>query len=172
MRRGRRNDLFDQPLVPIAAVVGVIAVIAIAAFFFMGSGSTGGDAASNPSSSASSGNSPATPAPLVSGTVDPSKIKEQPTVTIPANGTYVRVNYIGSFSGEYGIPGEMLTARNSGDRAFAIENANGTVTATFKKLDGSTKQHVLTVEIWKNGKLLKSDTTTEPYGEVSISSPV
>lgn len=172
MRRGRRHDIFDQPLVPIAAVIGVIAVIAIAVFFFMGSGSTGGDATSPQSSSASSGSSPATPAPLVSGTVDPSKIREQPTVTIPANGTYVRVNYIGSFSGEYGMPGALLTARNSGDRAFEVENATGTVSALFKKLDGSTKQHALTVEIWKNGKILKSDTTTEPYGEVSISSAV
>jgi hypothetical protein len=165
MRRGRRRqDIFDQPWVPIAAVIGVIAVIAIAIFFFMGLGGSG-DQAAGPSSP-STGSTPSASGTISTG-IDPSQIRELPTVTVPAQGTFVKVSYLGSFSGEYGMDGEMITARDSGDRVYEIENANRTITAVFKKLDSSTK-HDLTVEIWKDGKVMKFDTTTSPYGEVSV----
>jgi hypothetical protein len=172
MRRGRRNDIFDQPWVPIAAVIGVIAVIAIAAFFFLGIGSSGGQAASSasPSSAASSsGSSSSASVPVSSGKIDTTKIKDLPTVTVPTTGTYVKVTYIASFSGEYGMDGAMVTIRDSGEKAYLIENANRTVSAVFKKLDGSTKMHEIKAEIWKDGKVMKYATNTSPYGEVRIS---
>ena len=167
MRRGRRHDIFDQPWVPIAAVIGVIAVIAIAAFFFLGGSGSAGDSATPASPTSSSGSSSGASPALTQG-IDTAKIKELPTVVVPSTGTFVKVTYIGSFSGEYGMEGEMVTARDSGEKAYEIENANRTVSATFKKLDGSTKLHELKVEIWKDGRVLKFASNTSPYGEVSV----
>lgn len=170
MRR-RHNDPWDQPWVTIAAIVGIIAVIVIAAFFFFGSGgSTGQPAASGVPSATSGSSSSATSA---SATLNPTAIKEQPTITVPVTGVWVKVSYLGSFSGKYGpSDGAMITATDSGDKAYEIVNATGTVTATFRKTDTSTKPHDLTVEIWKNGKVLKFDTSSAPRGEVSVSYPL
>ncbi|NMB79105.1 MAG: hypothetical protein GYA23_08430 [Methanomicrobiales archaeon] len=170
MRRGRRNDIFDQPWVPIAAVIGVVAVIAIAAFFFMGGFGSGGESqapAATTTSSGSTGSSSSSP--VASGTVNPAVIKTQAPVSVPSEGVFVRVDYIGSFSGTYGMDRSMETAKDSGTRLYEIPGATGTVSASFKKTDTSTKPHELTVEIYKNGKVLKFDKTTEPKGEVTVS---
>jgi hypothetical protein len=166
MRR-RQRDLFDQPWVPIAAVIGVIAVIVIAVFFFMGIGGSSGQPAASGSSAASAGSSLPAGA-LSSTTINPAAIVTQPTVTVPANGVFVKVSYIGSFSGTYGGNGDVLNATDSGDRVYEIVNANGTISAKFKKTDSSTKAHDLTVEIWKNGKVLKFGTNASTHGEVSV----
>jgi hypothetical protein len=167
MRRGRRHDIFDQPWVPIAAVIGVVAVIAIAAFFFLGGGGSAGSSAA-PTTPASTGGSSAAKV-AVTGTINPAAIKEQKTISVPAEGVYVKVSYLGSFSGSYGTEGALVTARDSGEKIYPIENANGTLSATFKKTDTSTKQHDLTVEIWKDGKVLKFEKNLSPGGEVSLS---
>jgi hypothetical protein len=96
-------------------------------------------------------------------------IKETPAPVIPPTGVYVHVNYLGGFKGSYGIP-DMLTTvpGNSGDRIWEVENAtNSSVQATFEKLDGSS--HELLVEIYKDGKLLTSGTTTVGHGSVALS---
>jgi zinc-ribbon domain len=95
-------------------------------------------------------------------------IKETPAAVIPPTGVYVHVNYMGGFKGSYGIP-DMITTEpgNSGDRVWEVENATGTVQATFEKLDGSS--HELLVEIYKNGKVLTSGTTTVGHGSVTLS---
>jgi len=176
MRRGRRgHDIFDQPWVPIAAVIGVIAVIAIAAFFFLGSGSSDGQATpgTSTSSSGTSGSSSSGAATGVkSGTIDTSKIKDLPTVNIPSTGTYVKVSYIGGFTGQYGMDGAMVSVTDSGERSYEVVNATGLVSATFKKADSSTKTHELKVEIWKDGKVLKYDSTTAPKGSVTVAQTV
>ena len=173
MRRGRRHDIFDQPWVPIAAVIGVVAVIAIATFFFLGGGSSGGSPAATASPSPSTATAGSSSSGVkASGTLNPSTIKEQPTVTVPVQGVYVKVSYIGSFSGSYGMEGTMVTATNSGERAYEVGNATGPVTASFRKTDSSTKPHELRVEIWKDGKVLKFDSTTAPKGEVTVTQTV
>lgn len=169
MRR-RHNDPWDQPWVTIAAIVGVIAVIVIAAFFFFGSGGSTSQPAASGSPSAPGGSSSSAPA---SATLSPSAIKEQPTITVPATGVWVKVSYLGSFSGQYGpSDGAIVSAQDSGDKVYEVVNATGTVTATFKKTDSSTKPHDLTVEIWKDGKVLKFDKSSAPKGEVSVSYPL
>ena len=82
-------------------------------------------------------------------------IKPTIAVTIPPTGVFVKVSYIGSFSGAYGTNGAMVNVKNSGDRLYEVVNATGNITASFSKLDGSTK-HDITVELWKNGKSLTS----------------
>jgi len=48
-----------------------------------------------------------------------------------------------------------------------VENATGTVTASFWKLDGSS--HEITVSIYKDGKVLTSGTSTAANGKVTLS---
>ena len=167
----RRNDPWDRPWVTIAAIVGIVAVVIIALVFFMGGGNTGGQTASGQST-------PAQATPVPSGTsarstaasgvsLKPESIKEAPTVTVPGNGAFVRVSYIGGFTGTYGINGEMVTVRNSGERVFPLNATTGAVSATFHKEDGSTR-HEIVVEIYKDGKALKVARNTSAYGEVSV----
>jgi len=96
-------------------------------------------------------------------------IKETPAPEIPLTGVYVHVNYLGGFKGSYGIPDMITTVPgNSGDRVWEVENTtNKTVGASFEKLDGSS--HELLVEIYKDGKVLTSGTTTVGHGSVALS---
>jgi hypothetical protein len=87
-------------------------------------------------------------------------------VVVPTAGIFIRVDYIGSWSGIYGTAAEILKVKNSGERLYEIENPNGTVTAGFKKLDGST--HPLTVEIYKNGQVIKTGTSSDSDAVVNI----
>jgi hypothetical protein len=61
-----------------------------------------------------------------------------------------------------------MTVTSSGDRYYPVENATGSVEASFSKLDGTTKQ-VLLVEILKNGSILTSGNTTAGFGNVTLS---
>ena len=60
----------------------------------------------------------------------------------------------------------MTTMRNSGDRFFAVENASGTISATFHKEDASTR-HEIVVEIYKDGKALQVARNASAFGEAS-----
>ena len=162
----RRKDPFEKPWVIIAAVVGVIAVVVIALVFFMGDGSLFPASSSLPS--ASPGTSSSQQSSVVG--IAPTAIKTQAPVAVPEKDVYVRVSYIGGFSGEYGTEGNMTTTRNSGDRFFIVENATGDVSATFQKEDGS--RHELVVEIYKDGQSLQSATNSSSYGEASVTAAV
>jgi hypothetical protein len=87
---------------------------------------------------------------------------------VSPNGIYVHINYLGSWKGSYGMPSALQLLTNSGDRFYLVENATGTVQATFEKLDGTTK-HALLVEIYKNGNLLTSGNTSVGFGKVTLS---
>jgi 3D (Asp-Asp-Asp) domain-containing protein len=164
----RRNDPFEKPWVIIAAVVGIIAVVIIALVFFMG----GGSSAPAGSSGQTHGTSTNPSAQQTAGVgVAPSVIKTQAPVTIPKEGVYVRVSYLGGFAGTYGMEGNMTTMRNSGDRVFVVEDATGTVSATFHKEDGSTR-HEIVVEIYKDGKVQQVAKNSSSYGEASVTCTV
>lgn len=161
----RRNDPFEKPWVIIAAVVGIIAVVIIALVFFMGGGSSA-PAGSTPDTSAN----PSAQQTAGAGGV-PSPLRTQTPVTIPEEGVSVRVSYLGGFAGTYGMEGNMTTMRNSGDRVFVVEDATGTVSATFHKEDSSTR-HEIMVEIYKDGKVQQVAKNSSSYGEVSVTSTV
>src|SRR5512137_3023529 len=57
---------------------------------------------------------------LGTGTIS---IKETTPVTIPPTGVFVKVTYIGGFSGTYGINNVTQNVRNSGDRLYTIDGA-------------------------------------------------
>jgi hypothetical protein len=99
------------------------------------------------------------------GTTIPT-IKQPTPVIIPVTGLFVKISYLGGFNGTYGINGVMQKVRNSGDRLYTIDSATGNVTATFSKEDRSS--HALTVEIWKDGKLLTSAANSTAFGKVSV----
>lgn len=161
----RRKDPFEKPWVIVAAVVGIIAVVVIALVFFMGEGTPG------PVSPGQQPANPGSPQQTSVVGVAPTVIKTQVPVTVPTQGIFVRVNYIGGFAGEYGMEGNMTATRNSGDRFFEVENATGAVTATFHKEDPSSR-HDITVEIYKNGQSLQSASNTSAYGEASVTAAV
>lgn len=167
--RNRRHSSLDQPWLPIAAVIGVIAVIAIAAIFFLGGGgSSGSSAASGSTTPGSNSVAPQTTLLKNSG-VASITIKPTVTVSVPATGTYVEVNYLASFIGKYGTPGNMTVAQDSGDRLYPVET-NGTISATFQKEDRSTT-HDLAVQIWKDGKAVKFAKNGSAFGIVTVSYP-
>lgn len=163
----RRKDPFEKPWVIIAAVIGVIAVVAIALVFFMGDGAP---APVTPGQPATTTGTPSAQQTSGTGTA-PATIKTQAPVTIPAQGVYVHVKYIGGFSGTYGMEGNMTAMQNSGDRFFSIENPTGVVSAAFHKEDASTR-HDIIVEIYKDGKSLQSATNSSPFGEASVTATV
>jgi hypothetical protein len=167
----RRRDPWDRPWVTIAAIVGVVAVLVIALLYFSGLGSGWISALPPPEVvPASQTSSPVTPTPTApQGTaVVTIIISEVTPVSVPDQGVFVRVSYIGGFTGTYGVDGVLETVRDSGDRLYAVETHGGNVSAAFRKEDGSAR-HELVVEIWKNGKAVKSGKSAQPYGEVSIS---
>jgi len=149
-------------LLTIGGIVVVIAIIAAAVLFVYPMLTTGGTTIP--------GTGDVTPKPT-SSTINPSGtivFKETPAPSIPPTGVYVHVNYLGGFKGSYGIPDAITTVPgNSGERVWEVENANGTVQASFEKLDGSS--HELLVEIYKDGKALTRDSTTVGHGSVMLS---
>ena len=161
--RKRKNDIFDKPWVTIATIVGIIVVVAVALVFFWGNGGSSGQAAG-------SGSSTVSPVPTTSaGSAAPTiVVVETTTQAVPATGVQVHVSYIGGFKGTYGMPSDLQTVQSSGDRYFEIVNANGSIQASFQKLDSSTK-HALTVEIYKGGKLLTQGSVSTSYGTVTLS---
>jgi hypothetical protein len=88
--------------------------------------------------------------------------------TVPADGVYVHINYLGGWKGSFGMPSALQMVTKSGDMFYRIENATGTVQATFEKLDGSQRQ-VLLVEIFKNGNMLTSGNTSAGFGKITLS---
>lgn len=165
MRHGKR-DLGDTPWVTIAAIVGVIAVVIIALVFFLGGGS---QVIPGITPSGSSSAAPQTTR-LSNQGVASITVKETTRVSVPVTGTYVEVNYLGSFSGTYGAEGVMEKAQDSGNRLYTIENANGTISARFQKMDRSAN-HDLTVQIWKDGKAVKFANNSSAYGIVNVQYP-
>jgi hypothetical protein len=149
-------------LLGIGAIVVILVIVAIGVVFVYPM-LTSGTPSGGPGTSI-------IPSPT-SSVVKPSGTFVVPTesaVVIPPTGIYVHVYYLGGFKGSYGMPGMLTTVPgNSLDYIREVENANGTVTASFEKTDGSA--HELLVEIYKNGALLTKGTTTIGHGSVVLS---
>ena len=100
-------------------------------------------------------------------TSGPAVIVRTPTqVSVPATGVWVRVDYLGGWTGSYGKAGALVTVADSGLRQYQVENPTGAIQASFRKDDGTS--HELTVEIYRNGAVIKRGNTTAPRGTVDI----
>ncbi|MEN6396901.1 MAG: hypothetical protein ABFC78_10510 [Methanoregula sp.] len=169
---GRRRSP-EIPWLLVATVAGIVVVVIAALFFFSGFlGSSGGSAGQTSPGAAVT--TYATSAAAVSTTsASPSSvaIATATPVTIPATGVYVKVDYLGGFSGTYTVNGVTTKKTNSGTRLYELVDATGTVTAAFQKKD-STTTHALTVSIYRNGVQLNSGSTSAAYGNVTVTATV
>ncbi len=158
----------------ISTVAGIAVVVIIAVLYFSGSGiiPVQNSSETPPVHTTVTRIPSATASPAPAGTSTPTmSVTDTPPVTVPDEGVIVRVDYIGSFSGSIGSNGQIQTVKNSGTKVYTLDNATGTITASFKKEDATTK-HALTVTIYKNGSLLKSGSTSSAYGTVDISATI
>lgn len=87
-------------------------------------------------------------------------------VPIPSAGVYVRVTYPGTFTGVIGTPGNQFNVNDSGDQLYTISTTDGIVSVSVQKKDGSGNK--ITAEVYKNGVMVKSSSTTTPKGTLEI----
>jgi hypothetical protein len=90
-----------------------------------------------------------------------------PTPTImPAEGTWVRVEYNGTFVGWVGAPGSLRHVGGSGEQLYPIPDNTNYVQASFQKQDYSGK--TLAVGVYYTGVMTYRRTTTSPMGEIAF----
>jgi hypothetical protein len=87
-------------------------------------------------------------------------------VMIPPNGVWVRALYQGSYIGLIGTAGNQLEVSGTGDKFYPISTIDGIVAAALQKKDGSGDK--ITLEVYKNGVMLKRESTVTPRGIVEI----
>jgi len=85
---------------------------------------------------------------------------------IPAEGTWVRVEYNGTFVGWVGAPGSLRHVGGSSEQLYQIRNDARYVQASFQKQDYSGK--TLTVEIYYGGVMTYRRTVRSPMGEIAF----
>ena len=84
-----------------------------------------------------------------------------------SKGIQIKVIYSDAWSGNYGSLGSSKSVDGTGTETFTISDPELVVSAVFQKGDDSSE--TLTVEILKNGEVVKSESTNAAYGVVSIS---
>jgi hypothetical protein len=77
------------------------------------------------------------------------------------------VKYEGSFSGTAGVSGRFRDIAGTGNHIYQLPIKDEIVSATIQKQDNTGRQ--LTIEIYNEGKLIKSGSVTAPLGTVDIS---
>jgi hypothetical protein len=90
----------------------------------------------------------------------------QTQLMIPPSGVWVRASYSGTYIGLIGTPGNQIEVTGTGDKFYPISTSDGIVAAVLQKKDGSGDKIIL--EIYKNGVMVKRETTTTPKGIVEI----
>jgi len=85
-------------------------------------------------------------------------------VVIPADGTWLLVN--GSFSGDYGRPGNKIHITNSGQVIYRIGGDIPLFQVTFRNQDNSG--NLLLVEVYNNGTRVLSRSTSAPGGIIEF----
>jgi hypothetical protein len=90
----------------------------------------------------------------------------QTQLMIPPSGVWVRASYSGTYIGLIGTPGNQVEVTGTGDKFYPISTSDGIVAAVLQKKDNSGDKIIL--EIYKNGVMVKRDTTTTPSGIVEI----
>jgi hypothetical protein len=109
--------------------------------------------------------------PTAVATLTPVPTPTKPAV--PSSGVWVEIKYDRSYSGSVGIPGnvQMLSSNiqmqpNTGDQFYQILQNNGIIYASVSKNDGSGD--LLTVNIYDDGTLLKTESTMKPFGNLDV----
>ena len=87
-------------------------------------------------------------------------------LVIPQTGVWIQVKYDGSFSGSAGAPGRYRDITGTGNHFYQLPAKDEMIWATVQKEDNSGKK--LTVEIYSEGKLIRSGSVSAPKGAVNI----
>jgi hypothetical protein len=90
-----------------------------------------------------------------------------PEIIIPQNGVWVLVKYDGPYSGTAGAPERVRTINATGTNAYQLSARNEMILATIQKMDNTGGK--MTVEIYSEGKQVRSGSVSAPKGLVSIS---
>jgi hypothetical protein len=109
-----------------------------------------------------------TPTPQLSRTpAATATLSPTPTqLMIPPNGVWVRASYPNTYIGLIGTAGNQIEVTGTGDKFYPISTNDGIVAAALQKKDGSGDKIIL--EIYKNGVMVKRESTTTPRGIVEI----
>jgi hypothetical protein len=86
--------------------------------------------------------------------------------TIPQTGVWVRVNYANRFAGTLGTPNSLRDVSDTGEKFYQVSTSTGTVAVSLQKVDGSADE--LTVEIFKDGELIRKKSTVAPKGLIEL----
>jgi hypothetical protein len=159
----------------LTAVVIIIVVIALAAgaYLFVPSLFGKGSSTPPPVTPASTGATTPVPttiiAPEITATATvqaKTPVPATPQAIVPQTGVWVRVTYDGSYSGTAGAPERIRDITGTGDHFYQLAAKDELVMATIQKQDNTGKK--MTVEIYNEGKLLRSGSVSSPKGTVSI----
>ncbi|MDD1704614.1 MAG: hypothetical protein LUP97_05225 [Methanoregula sp.] len=103
-----------------------------------------------------------TPVPTPSPTIAASP----PSATIPGTGVYLKVIYNHHYYGQIGNPGDLLEISDTGDKFYVIPSKGNLVQIRVEKQDNTGDP--LTVEIYRNGAIVRSEMIRTPMGEISL----
>lgn len=107
------------------------------------------------------------PVTTVPATVVPDETQSAPAkLLVPKSGVWVHVDYKNEFSGTVGTPNALRDVTATGEQFYQIPTSTGTVSASITKTTGSGD--LLTVEVYKDGKLVTAKSSTAPMGTVEI----
>lgn len=84
-----------------------------------------------------------------------------------ASGIEIKVDYAGSWSGNYGDESGSQSVDGSGTKTFKISGSPSVVSAVFQKRDGGSG--TLTVSILQNGNTVETKSTSAQYGVATAS---
>ena len=103
------------------------------------------------------------PTPVATEAITPGP----PPVVIPPIGVWVRASYPGSYIGLIGTARENQSeVSGTGDKFYPISTIDGSAPQRLQKKDGSGDKIIL--EVYKNGVMLKRESTVTPRGIVEI----
>jgi hypothetical protein len=177
--RKPREPAASKNRMAIAAVIVVVVVIALAAgaYLFAPSLFGKGETPLSPVTPVSTAALTTVPTPVPTTIATPAvttaamaPVTTAPTAApqllIPKTGVWVQVKYDGSFTGSAGAPGRFRDIADTGNHVYQLPVKDEIVSATIQKQDNTGKK--LNVEIYSEGKLIKSGSVSAPKGTVNI----
>lgn len=159
------------PVRLLAVIAVVILAIIGGAFVFMQQGETPPPVTPTPTAAITETATPITQTtvPAVTTTVKqptPGQQVSQAQLPVPSNGVFVKVTTTGKFSGSVGTPGRLREVEDTGDHVYQISTSTGPVSVSLQKSEGTSA--VLSVDVYKDGVLMKHKETTAPKGLIDF----
>ena len=172
-----QSGFFSKAVVFIV-VIAIVAIGAVLAIQFMKTGSA--NAGSSPATTAAGAAATTTvpvakattlkaPSPTAVTTIQAAETAA-PQVVVPATGVWVRVRYDGVFSGSVGTSGRMREVNSTGDQFYQIPATDGIIVADIQKMDGTGG--TISVELYRNGSLLKQIDSSKPNAHLLLDEPL